>query len=207
MNAMSSKAGPRAETASETVHNTVTFRPERTHILAAAVIIMIFMVMIGHAPAYLFWILILPIALIYWVLRARTTVSESGIEIRYAFRGERSISWDDLAGVAFKRAGAVAVTRDNDGHSLPGVTFNSLPRLQEASRGRIPDALTAGRAAADDKVMVYDRDGVSTLISKAEHARRQAAQAEQAADTEPQVSAPEQPETDSPATPDADPRP
>lgn len=207
MNAMSSKAGPQAETASETVHNTVTFKPERTHILAAAVIIMIFFLMIGHAPAYLFWILAFPIAFIYWVLRAQTTVGEDGIEIRYAFRGGRSISWDDIAGVAFKRARAVVVSRDNAEYSLPGVTFNSLPRLQKASRGRIPDALTAGQAALDDKVVVYDRDGVSILVTREEYARRQEAQAEQATHADQQVPETEQPETDSPATPDAEPRP
>lgn len=202
MNAMSSKAGPQAETASKPTTKTVAFQPERTHLLAAAVITAVFVLMIGHAPLYLFWILIFPLAFIYWVLRARTEVSEAGIDVRYAFRGNRSFSWDEIAGVAFKRARAVVVTQDNEERSLPGVTFNSLPLLQEASRGRIPDALTAGRAAVDEKVVVYDRDGVSTLLDREEYARRQATKTDQpvaeAAIADQQTSAaPDTPDTDS----------
>ena len=50
------------------------------------------------------------------------------------------------------------------------MTFNSLPRLSEASRGRIPDALTQGREAADDKVVIVHRDGQQVLLSKEEYA-------------------------------------
>lgn len=170
MKLMSSKADRQSPTAGETV----VFRPERTHVLAAAVMTMIFVMMIGHAPLYLVWILLLPAAVIYWVFRARTTVGESGVAVQYAFRGNRTFTWDEISGVSFRRSRALLNTADGGEHSLPGVTFNSLPLLREASRGRIPDVLTAGRAAADDKVVVYDRDGESTLISKEEYARREA---------------------------------
>ncbi|MGD7002344.1 PH domain-containing protein [Corynebacterium halotolerans] len=195
---MSSKAGHQAETARET-H---TFRPERTHVLAAFVITLILLLMIGHNPPYLVWLLLFPIAFVYWVFTARTTVGEDGIDIRYAFRGRRHIAWDDVAGVAFKRARALLSTTSGQEHTLPGVTFNSLPHLQEASRGRIPDVLTAGRIAADDKVVVYDRDGEPTLISKEEHARREAEKARRQAAAE----SAEQTETGTADTPDTDPR-
>ena len=49
-----------------------------------------------------------------------------------------------------------------------GVTFNSLPELTEASQGRIPDALTAGHHAADEKVVVIHQDGRQVLTDKSD---------------------------------------
>ncbi|AGF72297.1 PH domain-containing protein [Corynebacterium halotolerans] len=162
------------------------FQPERTHLLAALLMIGIAMLVIGVAPLYLFWILVFPILFIVWVLRARTVVDGSGIRIRYAFRGSRHIVWDDLSGVGFRGSRALATTTGGREFLLPGVTFNSLPRLSKASQGRIPDVLTAGRAAADDKVVVIHRDGEQVLITKEEYAARQAAQrAEESAEEDP----------------------
>ena len=98
--------------------------------------------------------------------------------IRYGFRGSRSLTWDDVAGVGFQRARAFVNTRGEDKLTLPGVTFNSLPRLAEASRGRIPDALTAGKEAADEKVVVIHRDGQQVMMSKDEFDAYQNAQAD-----------------------------
>lgn len=161
------------------------FRPDRTHILAAAVIAMISLVGIGHAPLLLSWFLLIPILFVYWVLKAETQVSDAGVEIRYAFRGNRRFSWDQIKGVGFKRSRALLRDTGDSDHLLPGVTFNSLPRLQAASTGRIPDALTAGRAAADDKVAVFNRDGEQILISREEYAERQAEKARLEAATNP----------------------
>lgn len=154
------------------------FRPERTHILAAAVIAMISLVGIGHAPLLLSWFLLIPILFVYWVLKAETRVSDAGVEIRYAFRGNRSFSWDQIKGVGFKRSRALLRDADGQDHALPGISFNSLPQLQAASAGRIPDALTAARAAAEDKVAIFNRDGEQVLISQEEYAERQAEKAQ-----------------------------
>lgn len=177
MLAMSSKAGQPADNQSASVK----FQPERTHILAAVVFFLIFLLGVGYAPLYLSWILVLPLIFIYWVLRSATRVSEEGVDITYAFRGERRFGWQEIQGVAFKGAKAQLRTTSGTDHFLPGVTFNSLPLLQEASTGRIPDALTAGREAADAKVVVYSKDGQRTLISREEHSQREAEKARLAA--------------------------
>ncbi|MGP6173367.1 PH domain-containing protein [Corynebacterium sp. A21] len=179
MSDMSSKAGQPADTATESVK----FQPERTHILAAVVIFLIFLLGVGYAPLYLFWILAFPIVFIFWVLKSETRVGENGVEIDYAFRGNRRFGWDEVEGVAFKGSKALLRTTSQSNHSLPGVTFNSLPLLQEASTGRIPDVLTAGRAAADDKVVVFNKDGEQILITREEHAEREAAKARREAET------------------------
>ena len=151
-----------------TTAHTEIFRPERTHLLAIGLMFIVTFMIVAWAPTKLFWLLLFPLLGAWWVLRARTTVGERGIAIRYGFRGSRSLSWDDVAGVGFQRARAFVSTRGDDKLTLPGVTFNSLPRLAEASRGRIPDALTAGKEAADEKVVVIHRDGQQVMMSKDE---------------------------------------
>lgn len=155
--------------------DSVQFRPERTNILAALLMTGIALLVIGAAPLYLFWVLFIPLAFLFWVLRARTTVGEHGVDIQYAFRGSRSIKWENLAGIGFKGSRALLTTKNGKKFPMPGVTFNSLPQLSAASRGRIPDVLTAAEEAAQDKVTIVRRDGEQILISKEEYAARQAA--------------------------------
>lgn len=154
--------------------DSVQFRPERTNILAAVLMIGIALLVIGAAPLYLFWVLFIPLAFLFWVLRARTTVGERGVDIQYAFRGSRSIKWENLAGIGFKGSRALLTTKNGKKFPMPGVTFNSLPQLSKASRGRVPDVLTSAQEAAEDKVTIVRRDGEQILISKEEYAARQA---------------------------------
>lgn len=148
---------------------TEVFKPARDHILAIALLSGIALLSISWAPQYLAWLLIIPVLALWWVIKSRTRVSEKGISITYAFRGAKTIDWKDFAGIGFQRAHAFARTTDGQQLSLPGVTFNCLPRLNAASRGRIPDALSAGRAAADNKVVVIHRDGRQVLLNKEDY--------------------------------------
>lgn len=155
--------------------DSVQFQPERTNVLAIVLMTGISLLVIGAAPLYLFWILLIPLAFLFWVLRARTTVGERGVDIRYAFRGSRTVGWDNLSGIGFKGARALLTTREGRTFPMPGVTFNSLPELSRASRGRIPDVLTSAQEAAEDKVTIIRRDGEQILVTKEEYAARQAA--------------------------------
>ncbi|MGO2694857.1 PH domain-containing protein [Corynebacterium casei] len=151
------------------------FVPERTHVFALAMMAMVCIIMAGWNPLLIGWTTLIPLIWIYWVLRAKTTVGDEGIAIRYAFRGAKSISWDEFEGVGFKGSKSFAATKSGEKHMLPGVTFNSLPGLFDASRGRIPDALSEGKAAADEKVVIVHRDGQQILMSKDEFAQYKAA--------------------------------
>ncbi|ALC05659.1 hypothetical protein CDES_06155 [Corynebacterium deserti GIMN1.010] len=152
---------------------TEKFVPERTHILSAIIIGLISLLAIGAAPQYLFWLLIFPILFIYWVLKSSTVVDEKGITANYAFKGSKSVAWENLAGIGFKGARTFARTTDEQEITLPGVTFNSLPRLEKASYGRIPDAITSSQEAADGKVVVVAEDGYSVMMTKEEYLERQ----------------------------------
>lgn len=145
-----------------------SFRPERTHIIAAVLIIGIAIMGIAWAPLVLGWLLIFPLAFIYWTVRAKTTVTAAGIVITYAFKSDVFINWDDFQGIGFQRARVFASTKDGKQHNLPGVTFQSLPQLEAASHGRIRDVLTEGKEAADDKVVITHRDGQRIMMTREE---------------------------------------
>lgn len=145
-----------------------TFHADRTHLIGAAVMAMISLLVIGAKPLYLFWILAIPAVFAYWVMRSKTVVDERGITAHYAFTGTKSVTWDNFAGLRFGGSKTFARNSAENEFSLPGVSFNSLPALSEASRGRIVDALTAGREAADDKVVVFHKDGRQVLKRKDE---------------------------------------
>ncbi|WP_080795269.1 PH domain-containing protein [Corynebacterium pacaense] len=163
------------DTAAEAAQQAVRFHPERTHILSAVVLGLISLLVIGAAPLYLFWLLVFPALFIYWVLKSETVVDSSGIRVRYAFKGGKEVPWEDFSGIGFKGAGAFARTTSGTEIPLPGVSFNSLPELQRASNGRIPDVLTQGRQAMDGKVVVVTEDGDSILLTREEYLERQKA--------------------------------
>ena len=144
------------------------FRPDRAHLIGAAIMVLLSLMAVGMQPRLFFWIPVLPLLFIYWVLRAKTTVGSEGVSTRYAFSQPKSATWDDIEGVRFGGSKTCLHTVAGKEFALPGVTFNSLPALSEASQGRIPDALTAGLQAADDKVVVIHRDGRQVLKPKSE---------------------------------------
>lgn len=149
--------------------NTITFKPDRTHLLAAALMAGIMLLVVSAKPLLLGWILLAPIGFVYWVLRSTTRVDDAGITASSAFGKQTHISWEKIEGIGFKRAQAYVQTTDGTTISLPGVSFNHLPQLEQASTGRIPDALTRGREAADNKVVIVHKDGHQVLMSKEEY--------------------------------------
>lgn len=153
---------------------TTTFRPDRGNVIAAALMAGIFIIVIGYAPLYLFWLLALPILFLVWIFRARTEVSEDGMRIQPGFGSSTQLKWGEIEGVGFKKSKTYLRTTSGKEHPLPGVTFNTIPALSEASRGRIPDVVTAGKKWADGKVEVVNRDGNRVLLTREEYEEYQA---------------------------------
>lgn len=149
-----------------------TFQPDRTHVIAVALIIGIALIGISWAPLYLGWLLIFPVAFLVWVYTAKTRVSDDGIAITYLFRKNVQIGWNELEGVSFEGSAAKATTTAGRQYAMPGVTFNSLPALAEASNGRITDVITEAAEAADGMMEVTDHEGNSVLMTKEEYEQR-----------------------------------
>lgn len=153
----------------------MTFTPDRTHIFAAVLMAGIALIGISWAPLKLGWLLIFPIIFIVWVLTAKTRVDDSGIAVSYLFKKNMHLPWDQLRGIGFEGSSAKVATVDGQEYTLPGVTFNSLPDLAEASSGRIADVITQASEAADGMMEVTDQEGNSILVTPEEYEERTAA--------------------------------
>lgn len=145
------------------------FRPSREHVIAIAMMIGIALIGIMWAPRYLAWVLIFPVLAIVWIYTASTTVDERGISMKYLFRKNATVAWEDLAGVSFSGTRALATTKADAKYPMPGVTFNSLPELSAASNGRITDVITEAAEAADGKYEIIDKEGYSVLLDEDEY--------------------------------------
>ncbi|MGV9411163.1 PH domain-containing protein [Nocardia sp. NPDC003693] len=115
------------------------------------------------APKVLWVLFAIPIALAVWIERSRTKVSESGIDTRSMF-SSRHIDWADVRGLRIPKRGWLQLhLADDSDASLPGVSYDRLSALVEASNGRIPDPfvepLDADAAEdAEDIEAVADED-------------------------------------------------
>lgn len=145
------------------------FRPSREHVIAIALMIGIALIGIMWAPKYLGWVLVLLVLPIFWIYTASTTVDEQGIAVKYLFRKDARVDWEDLAGVSFTGSKALATTKSGTEYPMPGVTFNSLPELAAASNGRITDVITEAAEAADGKYEIIDKEGYSVLLDEDEY--------------------------------------
>lgn len=120
----------------------LVFTPSRLTIAAALV------VCVGALPLLLsvpwFWLfLFLPLAVIGWVLRVRTTVDPDTVTTR-SVTGSRTVPWDDVRGLRLGRRSSVSLVLADDREvALPAVYVRDLPVLSAASGGRFADP-TAG---------------------------------------------------------------
>lgn len=85
------------------------------------------------------WMPLVPAWLAYWILRARTTVSEEGLRTRTLW-GSGFTAWRDIKGVRFPRYGSArAVLTTGAEAVLPTVTLEDAPVLARFSGGRMPN--------------------------------------------------------------------
>lgn len=156
--------------------DTAVLTPSREHIIGVAAMVVFCLIFAGFRFEWFFWVPLLPLIFLFWVLYVRTTVGPRGITTRCLVRKNESMDWDEFSAVQFDRKGrGYAVSHDEEGATrrrfwLPGVTFNSLITLSHASSGRIPDPVTQGRDATDQKVQVVHKDGYAVLMDKDEYA-------------------------------------
>lgn len=149
-----------------------TFVPERTHLVAVFLFTGMALIGISWAPLQLGWLLIFPVLFVAWVLKAKTRVDDSGVSITYLLRKNVHIDWAEFKGVSFDGWLPKATTASGADYPMPGVNFNSLPALAEASNGRITDVITGAAEAADGMIEVIDHDGNGILLTKEEYEQR-----------------------------------
>jgi hypothetical protein len=87
-----------------------------------------------------FWLIYLvPLGIIGWTLRVRTTVDPDTVTVRRLL-GRRSVPWSEISTLRLRdRARVSAVLNDGAELPLPAVHVRDLPQLAAASGGRLSD--------------------------------------------------------------------
>ncbi|MDR7300782.1 PH domain-containing protein [Haloactinomyces albus] len=91
------------------------------------------------AAPWLLWLYLLPVGLLVWILRMRTTVDSTGLTARNVVRKSR-IGWGDLQSLRVnERRWVRAVLHSHREVRLPAVRVRDLSRLAAMSGGRLSD--------------------------------------------------------------------
>ena len=124
------------------VPSKLLFRVPATAVLAALLLAVAAIPFAFAAPGF-YVIFLVPIGLIVWILRYRTTADADGLTVRRALT-KRALPWSSLKGLRLtKRTGVRAVLNDDTEVALPAVHTRHLPALALVSGGRLPDPFTS----------------------------------------------------------------
>jgi hypothetical protein len=124
------------------VPSRLLFRVPATAVLAALLLAVAAVPFAFGAPGF-YVIFLVPIGLIVWVLRYRTTADAAGLTVRRVLT-RRALPWSSLKGLRLtKRAGVRAVLTDDTEVALPAVRTRHLPALALVSGGRLNDPLAS----------------------------------------------------------------
>jgi hypothetical protein len=87
-----------------------------------------------------FWLVyLIPIGIVVWTLRVRTTVDPETVAVRRMVGGRR-VPWSEISSLRLRdRARVSAVLTDGGELPLPAVHVRDLPQLAAASGGSLPD--------------------------------------------------------------------
>jgi hypothetical protein len=132
------------------VPSRLVFRVPATAVLAALLLAVGATPFAFGAPG-LYVIYIVPVALIVWVLRTRTTATADGLTVRRVFT-TRVLPWSTLKGLRLTRGSGVvhAVRTDDTEVALPNVRTRHLSALALISGGRLDDPLAASPRGSGD---------------------------------------------------------
>jgi hypothetical protein len=84
----------------------------------------------AFAAPYFWLIYLVPIGIIVWTLRVRTTVDPESVAVRQVFGGRR-VPWTQISSLRLRDRGRV--------NAVLTVHVRDLPQLAAASGGRLPD--------------------------------------------------------------------
>lgn len=113
-------------------------RPTRVGLLVI-VVLLICMTPVAAQRTFLMPLYMIPVVLLWWLLRSGTDVDDSGIRIR-AMLGSRHWSWDQLRGLSATERGTLnAVLADGRTVRMPCARARHLRLIAKVSAGRVPE--------------------------------------------------------------------
>lgn len=118
------------------------FQNSRLHILFA-IVLAVCAVPVAFGLPFLWPIMLVPVGVVVWVLRVRTTVDAEAVTVRRIVGGRR-VPWSEistlhLTGPNGSQRRVSAVLSDGTELPLPAVGVRDLPQLAAVSGGRLPD--------------------------------------------------------------------
>ncbi len=119
------------------------FRTSPLSVLGAVAIAFCF-TPVAFAGPFLWLVYLVPIAMVVWVLRVRTTVDEDALAVRKVVGGRR-VPWSEISSLRLDPRNRIlggrvsAVLSDGAELPLPAVGLRDLPQLAAVSGGRLPD--------------------------------------------------------------------
>jgi hypothetical protein len=135
---VSSPADGPAEDPPESTTPRAVFRVSPLVVLAALMFVICATPFAFGAP-YFWLIYLVPIGIVLWTLRVRTTVDPEIVAVRRVVGGRR-VPWTQISSLRLRDRGRVsAVLSDGAELPLPAVHVRDLPQLAAASGGRLPD--------------------------------------------------------------------
>ncbi|HVX44374.1 MAG TPA: PH domain-containing protein [Mycobacteriales bacterium] len=112
-------------------------RPSRVGLMVVLVLAVCMTPFAGQR-LYLVPLYLIPIVLLWWLLRAGTDIDDHGVTVR-AMLGSRHWDWDDLRGFSTTGRGKlVAVLPDGRIVRLPSARARHLELIGKVSGGRVP---------------------------------------------------------------------
>ncbi|GGI73212.1 hypothetical protein GCM10011581_07680 [Saccharopolyspora subtropica] len=131
---------PGQDTAREpALPTSLTFRITPVSLLAVLAIAVCATPLATTAGPWALLIYLIPLAIMVWILRTRTTVDPQRVAVRTFFGGS-SFGWDEIASLRLnERRWLKAVLHSGKEVRLPAVRVRDLPRLSAMSGGRLPD--------------------------------------------------------------------
>lgn len=114
---------------------TAVFRVAPLSLLGAAVIT-VCVTPFAFAQAWFWLVYLVPLAMVGFVLRVRTTVDVDGLTVRRLV-GHRRVRWDGISSLRLDRRRIRAVLADGAELPLPSVGIRDLPQLAAASGGHL----------------------------------------------------------------------
>ena len=130
---VSSQPGDAAEDAPP-----IVFR-ESPLVVLVALVLAVCVTPVAFAAPLLWLLYLVPIGVVAWTLRVRTTVDPEAVTVRRVVGGRR-VTWHQISSLRLRNRGRVsAVLTDGAELPLPAVHVRNLPLLAAASGGRLPD--------------------------------------------------------------------
>lgn len=124
------------------------FRIPPLAVLAAVVLAVCALPFATGAP-WLWLVYVVPVGIVVWVLRRRTTVDGEAVTVRGLLRSRR-VPWDDISSLRLGQKSRVsAVLSDGAELPLPAVHVRDLPAFAAASGGRLPDPAASSSTATE----------------------------------------------------------